>query len=128
MDLKKINFWNNKQIEEYTYQKFVFENCETKPILSINREFSAPVILDFEQSIEDQLYLFEHDDDSFNRWEAGQRLAVRSATTAIESGTTDAVLNAAYLAFWCLSNFYLSSSFFLSTNLTLSPSYSLLNS
>jgi aminopeptidase N len=56
-------------------ETIVFEDCETKPILSINREFSAPVILDFEQSIDDQLFLFENDDDSFNRWEAGQKLA-----------------------------------------------------
>jgi aminopeptidase N len=56
-------------------EKYVFNNCNTKPILSINREFSAPIILDFDQSLDDQLYLFEHDDDSFNRWEAGQKLA-----------------------------------------------------
>lgn len=68
---------SNEQLIELkkSQEKFIFEECETKPILSINREFSAPVILDFDQSIDDQLYLFEHDDDSFNRWEAGQKLA-----------------------------------------------------
>ena len=56
-------------------QDFVFENIERKPILSINRNFSAPIILDFEQSAEELLFQFANDDDPFNRWEAGQKLA-----------------------------------------------------
>ena len=56
-------------------QTFIFDNIQTRPILSINRGFSAPVILIFNQSIEDLIYLFEHDDDAFNRWEAGQKIA-----------------------------------------------------
>ena len=53
----------------------IFNNITSKPTLSINRNFSAPIILDFEQSIDELIYLFEHDDDSFNRWEAGQKIA-----------------------------------------------------
>lgn len=75
-----INNSNNNSSEtlielKKSEEKYVFNDCNTKPILSINREFSAPIILDFDQSLDDQLYLFEHDDDSFNRWEAGQKLA-----------------------------------------------------
>lgn len=58
-------------------QKFEFENMTSKPILSINRDFSAPVILDFEQSIEDLYFLFQHDDNPFNQWEAGQKIAIK---------------------------------------------------
>ncbi|WP_281971070.1 MULTISPECIES: aminopeptidase N [unclassified Polynucleobacter] len=57
-------------------QTFNFENLTSKPILSINRDFSAPVILDFEQSIEDLYFLFERDDNPFNQWEAGQKIAI----------------------------------------------------
>ena len=52
-----------------------FNNVNKKPILSINRNFSAPIILEFKQSIQDLTYLFENDDDPFNRWEAGQKIA-----------------------------------------------------
>lgn len=58
-------------------QTFVFENISSKPILSINRDFSAPVILDFEQPIDDLYFLFEHDDNPFNQWEAGQKIAIK---------------------------------------------------
>ena len=58
-------------------QTFNFENLTSKPILSINRDFSAPVILDFEQSIEDLYFLFERDDNPFNQWEAGQKIAIQ---------------------------------------------------
>jgi aminopeptidase N len=46
-------------------------------VLSINRNFSAPINIDFEQSEEDLLTLFSSDDDPFNRWEAGQKLAMQ---------------------------------------------------
>jgi aminopeptidase N len=39
------------------------------------REFSAPVILKYPYTEEDLLHLMANDDDPFNRWEAGQRLA-----------------------------------------------------
>jgi len=65
-------------------QTFEFANIKSKPILSINRDFSAPVILDFEQSIEDLYFLFKSDDNPFNQWEAGQKIAIE----LILSGTT----------------------------------------
>jgi aminopeptidase N len=58
-------------------QKWTFDNIDERPVLSINRDFSAPVNLDFEQSEADLLTLFSSDDDSFNRWEAGQKLAMQ---------------------------------------------------
>jgi aminopeptidase N len=41
------------------------------------RDFSAPVILDYNWRDEDLSHLLAHDSDPFNRWEAGQRLASR---------------------------------------------------
>jgi aminopeptidase N len=46
-----------------------------KPVPSLLRGFSAPVSLDYPYSEDDLLHLMAHDDDAFNRWEAGQRLA-----------------------------------------------------
>jgi aminopeptidase N len=57
-----------------TEEKFSFK-CGTKPVPSLLRGFSAPVILDYPYSEADLLYLLANDDDPFNRWEAGQRLA-----------------------------------------------------
>jgi aminopeptidase N len=62
-------------------ERFVFENLKSKPVPSLLRRFSAPVILNYPYSDEELLHLMAHDDDSFNRWEAGQRLA---AATILE--------------------------------------------
>ena len=47
------------------------------PILSMNRGFAAPIILepDTPPSGHDRLVLLAHDTDPFNRWEAGRSLA-----------------------------------------------------
>ena len=58
-------------------QTWTFDNIKDRPVLSINRNFSAPINLDFEQSETDLLTLFSSDDDAFNRWEAGQKLAMQ---------------------------------------------------
>jgi aminopeptidase N len=56
-------------------ERFVFENLKSKPVPSLLRRFSAPVVLNYPYSDDELLHLMAHDDDSFNRWEAGQRLA-----------------------------------------------------
>ena len=57
-----------------TEETFTFPVKE-KPVPSLLRGFSAPVILNYPYSEADLLHLLAHDDDPFNRWEAGQRLA-----------------------------------------------------
>ncbi|MDH5517245.1 MAG: aminopeptidase N [Gammaproteobacteria bacterium] len=57
-------------------QQFVFENITEKPRASLLRDFSAPVKLQMQQSEEDLAFLMAHDSDAFNRWDAGQRLAL----------------------------------------------------
>ncbi len=46
------------------------------PILSINRHFSAPVIIDMDRSAATLVTLAAHDDDPFSRYEALQQLMV----------------------------------------------------
>jgi aminopeptidase N len=55
-------------------QNFVFENIAVAPVPSLLRNFSAPVILNYAYSEAELAHLLAHDSDSFNRWEAGQRL------------------------------------------------------
>jgi aminopeptidase N len=56
-------------------QSFVFKDLATRPIPSILRGFSAPVILEREASPEERAFLLAHDTDPFNKWEAGRALA-----------------------------------------------------
>jgi len=59
-----------------TRQSFTFEGWATAPILSINRGFSAPVIVETNRSQADLAFLSAHDDDPFARYEAMQQLMV----------------------------------------------------
>ncbi|MGJ7579765.1 aminopeptidase N [Variovorax sp. RHLX14] len=70
-------------------QQFVFTDVETEPVPSILRGFSAPVVLDFDYTDAQLLTLLANDIDPFNRWEAGQRLALRSAIRAVTSTEPD---------------------------------------
>jgi aminopeptidase N len=56
-------------------QSFTFINVPVAPVPSLLRDFSAPVKLHYLYSREGLAFLFAHDSDAFNRWEAGQRLA-----------------------------------------------------
>ncbi|NVJ67998.1 MAG: aminopeptidase N [Gammaproteobacteria bacterium] len=57
-----------------TKQSFVFTGVTEEPVLSILRDFSAPIKLDYEYEDRELSFLLAHDSDPFNRWEAGQRL------------------------------------------------------
>ena len=60
-------------------QTFVFTNVPAPPVPSLLRGFSAPVKL-VQPLSDDQLrFLMKHDSDAFNRWEAGQTIALRTA-------------------------------------------------
>eukprot|EP00775_Hariotina_reticulata_P008908 gene8909-9085_t len=57
---------------------FTFTDVPVEPVPSLLRGFSAPVKLEVEGQTDEQLQLmFAHDSDSFNRWEAGQRLYMK---------------------------------------------------
>ncbi len=53
-----------------------FEGVGEPALLSLNRDFSAPVMVDAPTSRADLAFLAGHDDDPFARWEAMQRLAL----------------------------------------------------
>jgi len=58
-----------------TEQSFTFEGLAAKPVPSLLRGFSAPVILERETPTEERAFLLAHDTDPFNKWEAGRQLA-----------------------------------------------------
>ncbi len=75
-------------------QSFSFEGLASKPVASILRDFSAPVVLEHERSNAERAFLLAHDTDPFNKWEAGQ--ALRRASL-IASVTTGAAPDTAFL-------------------------------
>ncbi|MCK0170545.1 aminopeptidase N [Aliiroseovarius sp. S1123] len=66
-------------------QSFTFEGLAAKPVPSILRHFSAPVILEREISAQERAFLLAHDTDPFNKWEAGRTLA-RDVLIALITG------------------------------------------
>jgi aminopeptidase N len=68
---------------------YTFVNIDSAPVPSLLRGFSAPVHLDIDYTDDELLALLAHDTDAFNRWEAGQRLALRIAINAIAEGAGD---------------------------------------
>ena len=68
-----------------TEEEFVFTKVARQPVPSLLRGFSAPVNLRFEYSDADLTHLMAHDSDAFNRWEAGQRLALNLLLRGVAS-------------------------------------------
>jgi aminopeptidase N len=66
-------------------QSFVFENIDTEPVPSLLRGFSAPVVVDYPYTEAELTHLMAFDTDAFNRWEAGQRLAMGILLRGVEA-------------------------------------------
>lgn len=81
-------------------QSFEFNGIEEAPVLSLLRDFSAPVILEYptallekeqaeKQQTMDRAFLMAYDSDPFNRWEAGQQLATQLILDVVKSNTNE---------------------------------------
>lgn len=58
-------------------QQWVFEQVAERPVPSLLRNFSAPVVIEYDYSDTELALLFARDTNAFTRWEAGQELAIR---------------------------------------------------
>ncbi len=70
-------------------EAFVFEDIAEPPVMSLNRNFSAPVRIVANLSGDELRFLAANDSDPFNRWQAVQSLATRllvDNVKAIRSG------------------------------------------
>jgi aminopeptidase N len=76
---------------------FTFVDVDQPPVLSLLRGFSAPVVLVDGLSDADLTILLRHDIDPFNRWEAGQRIALHRLLQAVRSDEP-ALLDAEFIA------------------------------
>ncbi len=52
---------------------FTFIGVAAKPVASVLRGYSAPVVMNYPRPAEEYAFLMAHDCDSFNRWDAGQQ-------------------------------------------------------
>ncbi|QBF31280.1 aminopeptidase N [Thalassococcus sp. S3] len=72
-------------------QSFSFDGLAAKPVPSVLRGFSAPVILERQTDNAERAFLLAHDTDPTNRWEAGRALARDTLTKmATEGAAPDA--------------------------------------
>ena len=67
-------------------ETIAFDGYDAAPVLSINRNFSAPVTVETDRSAADLTFLSAHDDDPFGRYEAMQQLMLDTLTTAVATG------------------------------------------
>ncbi|TAL74924.1 MAG: aminopeptidase N [Rhodanobacter sp.] len=76
-------------------QQFVFHAVPARPVPSLLRGFSAPVVLESDATAADIALLLRHDSEGFNRWEASQQLAAH-AFRNLRDHAGEAALDA-----WC---------------------------
>ena len=80
-----LNFTKNRQ-------QFGFKDIIDKPVLSILQGYSAPVKLKFERDDEELAFCMAHENDDFNRWDAGQQLSTRLILSMVDSINSGAQL------------------------------------
>ena len=74
-------------------ERFVFENLNTQPVLSINRDFSAPIIV--EQENPNYPFLMQYDTNGFMQYEATQKFALATMQKMVDgNGVDDAFIKA----------------------------------
>ena len=54
-----------------------FVNVKEKPVLSANRDFTAPINFHMDYTDAERAHLMAHDSDLFNRWDAAQQYGVQ---------------------------------------------------
>ncbi|MEP6784666.1 MAG: aminopeptidase N [Sphingomonadales bacterium] len=79
----------NLVVLESAGQDIRFYACASRPIMSINRGFSAPIIVETDRTPADLAFLSAHDDDPFARYEAMQQLMLDTLVAGIAGNTVD---------------------------------------
>ena len=67
-------------------QSFYFDGLAARPIPSILRGFSAPVVLQQTADTARHAFLLAHDTDAFTRWESARALAYASMAGTVQNG------------------------------------------
>ncbi|MEA3330213.1 MAG: aminopeptidase N [Campylobacterota bacterium] len=75
-------------------EEFIFEGLASKPYLSINRDFSAPIIIN--RSAKEYAFLMKHDNNSFVKYESAQNFAIETLEEIMACGNIDEEFLKAY--------------------------------
>jgi len=75
-------------------EEFIFEGLDSKPYLSLNRDFSAPIIV--EHTSREYSFLMKHDKNSFVRYESAQNFAIDTLEEMMSYGNIDKEFLSAY--------------------------------
>ncbi len=78
---------------------FVFTDIKAKPVPSFLRNFSAPVIMEYQYRDSEFAFLMAHDSDSFVRWDASQNYALRVLNQLIKHLEDDVKLEVSDMFF-----------------------------
>ncbi len=71
-------------------QTLTFSGLDQRPVLSLNRGFTAPVNIHFGQSADDLSLIAKHDEDLFSRWQAVSDMAMPDLVLATAALRTQA--------------------------------------
>ncbi len=74
---------------ESAHEELRFDGWAARPVLSINRNFSAPVVVETDRTPADLAFLSAHDDDPFARYEAMQQLMLDTLVADIAGNPVD---------------------------------------
>jgi aminopeptidase N len=64
---------------------FTFKGVGSRPVPSLLRGFSAPVVINMPLTDQDLAFLMHHDSDLFNRWQASNAYATRSILALLDA-------------------------------------------
>lgn len=70
-------------------QQFIFSGLGEKPVVSLLREFSAPIKLTVELSQEELLFLLRYEIDGYAKWDAAQRLVLNCLNENLKLSSTE---------------------------------------
>ncbi len=85
---------NETLIVQKEQEEFTYKGLASLPILSINRDFSAPIRVEQEQT--NYPFLMKHDTNSFVRYESAQSFAIKTVENIMLNGKIDEEFIEAY--------------------------------
>lgn len=87
------------ELKEAT-QSWTFSHIPERPVLSLLRDFSAPVYVDYDYTFEELAVLCAFDSNPFARWEAAQELASREILRLTQQADHTGQVNPILLKVW----------------------------
>lgn len=72
-----------------TEQCFIFEGLSEKPVISLLRDFSAPIKLNDQLTQDELLFLLRYESDGYAKWDAAQRLVLNTLNECLKKPVSE---------------------------------------